>query len=220
MSRFYLDGDKIVKSGPKARDTYHHGDLRQALLAAGERELEENGIEGFSLRGVAKRAGVSHAAPLHHFKDTRVLLTALAAQGFERFLAAQKARQIKAETDGLSQLVASGMGYIDFALGHPAVFRLMFSSDRPDHEAPNLVAAASAAYGQLISDVARAHGREHDAQNPALVTEAMKAWALVHGLADLMTSGRLKYLLGLKKTEKERTLAKLLRESLAAPQRR
>lgn len=112
------------------------------------------------------------------------------------------------------------MGYIDFALGHPAVFRLMFSSDRPDHEAPDLVAAASAAYGQLISDVARTHGREHDAENPALVIEAMKAWALVHGLADLMTSGRLKYLLALKKTERETALTKLLRESLAAPHRR
>ncbi|MEI5579289.1 helix-turn-helix domain-containing protein, partial [Streptomyces brasiliscabiei] len=69
------------------RQPYHHGDLRRALLVAAEHELEEKGIEGFSLRGVAKRAGVSHAAPLHHFKDTRALLTALAGVGFERFLA-------------------------------------------------------------------------------------------------------------------------------------
>jgi AcrR family transcriptional regulator len=202
-----------MTSGPKARDTYHHGDLRKALLAAAERELAENGIEGFSLRGVAKRAGVSHAAPLHHFKDTRVLLTALAAHGFERFLSAQKARQAKSEADSLSQLVASGMGYIDFALAHPAIFRLMFSSDRPDHEAPDLVAAASAAYDQLIRDVARVHGCEPNADNPSLMTEALKAWGLAHGLADLMTSGRLKYLIGLKKTEREKTLVALLRQS-------
>jgi AcrR family transcriptional regulator len=202
----------MVKPGIKAR-AYHHGDLRQALLAAAARELAENGIEGFSLRGVAKRAGVSHAAPLHHFKDTRVLLTALAAQGFERFLAAQTARQAKAERDALSQLVASGMGYIDFALAHPAIFRLMFSSDRPDHEAPELVAAGSAAYAQLIADVARAHGHAPDSDHPALMIEAMKAWGLVHGLADLITSGRLKYLLGLSQRRRETVLINLLRQS-------
>ena len=131
MSRSNLGNDKMVKSRRATQAPYHHGDLRQALLAAAERELEEKGIEGFSLRGVAKRAGVSHAAPLHHFKDTRALLTALAAQGFERFLAAQRARQAKAAADGLSQLVASGMGYIDFALTHRAIFRLMFSSTAP-----------------------------------------------------------------------------------------
>lgn len=211
---------KMVKSPAKVRDTYHHGDLRQALLSAAERELAEKGIEGFSLRGVAKRAEVSHAAPLHHFKDTRALLTALAAQGFERFLAAQKARQAKSETDPLSQLVASGMGYIDFALAHPAIFRLMFSSDRPDHEATDLVATASAAYDQLIRDVARAHGRAPSADDATLMREAMKAWGLAHGLADLMASGRLKYLIGLKRAEREKTLTALLRDGLDAPKRR
>lgn len=205
----------MTKSRTQARDTYHHGDLRQALLAAAERELAEKGMEGFSLRGVAKRAGVSHAAPLHHFKDTPALLTALAAEGFKRFLAAQKARQAKAKTDALSQLVASGMGYIDFALIHPAIFRLMFASRRPDHDSPDLAAAASAAYDQLIADVARAHGYDRDATNPGLMIESMKAWGLAHGLADLITSGRLKYLLGLKKSEQEKILTNLLRESFA-----
>ena len=204
----------MVKSALKARATYHHGDLRHALLAAAERELADKGIEGFSLRGVAKRAGVSHAAPLHHFKDTKVLLTALAAQGFESFLAAQKARQAKASADSLSQLVASGMGYIDFALTHPAIFRLMFSSDRPNHEAPDLVAAATAAYNQLVGDVARAHGLAGPSDDGKLMLETMKSWALAHGLADLLASGRLKYILGLKKAEREKTLIALLRQSL------
>lgn len=112
-------------------DTYHHGDLRPALLEGGEVELAERGIEGFSLRGVAKRAGVSHAAPAHHFQDANGLLTVLAAEGFRRFLDFQKARQRKADQDPMSQLVAAGMGYIDFAMAHPALFRVMFSSDRP-----------------------------------------------------------------------------------------
>src|SRR5215470_19725877 len=119
---------------------YHHGNLRAALLDAAEAELDAQGIEGFSLRGVAKRAGVSHAAPAHHFRDVNGLLTGLAAEGYKRFVAAQEARQKTAPADGMSQLVASGMGYIDFALARPALFRLMFSSDRPDHEAPELSA--------------------------------------------------------------------------------
>jgi AcrR family transcriptional regulator len=208
-----LDNDKMVKKRPEARAPYHHGDLRPALLEAAEQELSEKGIEGFSLRGVAKRAGVSHAAPLHHFKDTRALLTALAAQGFERFLATQRARQAKAEKDGLSQLVASGMGYIDFALSNRAIFRLMFSSERPDHGTADLIAPAEAAYDQLFSDVARAHGVPLSFTDEALMMEAMKAWGLAHGLADLMASGRLKHLVSLKKADRERILSKLLRDA-------
>jgi AcrR family transcriptional regulator len=75
---------------------YHHGDLRAALLRAAEDELTERGAEGFSLRGVARRVGVSHAAPAHHFADTGALLAALAAEGFRRFLATQRAHQARA----------------------------------------------------------------------------------------------------------------------------
>src|SRR5262245_22981090 len=137
---------------------YHHGNLRAALLEAAEAELEARGIEGFSLRGVAKRAGVSHAAPAHHFRDANGLLTGLAAEGYRRFIAAQEARQKNAPTEHMSQLVAAGMGYIDFALAHPALFRLMFSSDRPDHEAPELSAAGAEAFGRLVRAIQRVRG--------------------------------------------------------------
>jgi AcrR family transcriptional regulator len=81
------------------RPTYHHKDLRAALLTAAEAELTEVGLERFSLRSVAKRAGVSHAAPAHHFGDVGGLLTALCAEGFHRFLAAQAARESLAAPD-------------------------------------------------------------------------------------------------------------------------
>ena len=192
------------------RRGYHHGDLRAVLLEAGEAELAEHGVEGFSLRGVAKRAGVSHAAPAHHFRDANGLLTALAAEGFRRFVDKQKARQQVADKDALSQLVAAGMGYIDFAMTHPALFRLMFSSDRPDHEAEELHLAASAAYRKLVEDVGRLRGA--GAEPPP--TEVMRTWAIAHGLADLMNSRRLKPLLGLRKAERDTTLAEMLRRSL------
>ncbi len=195
------------------RRGYHHGDLRAVLLAAGEAELAEQGVEGFSLRGVAKRAGVSHAAPAHHFRDANGLLTALAAEGFRRFVDKQKARQQAAAKDALSQLVAAGMGYVDFAMAHPALFRLMFSSNRPDHEAEELQIAASAAYRKLVEDVARLRGSPPGQSEP-LPTDVMRTWAIAHGLADLMNSRRLKPLLGLRKAERDAALAAMLRRSL------
>jgi AcrR family transcriptional regulator len=187
--------------------------LRAVLLEAGEAELAARGIEGFSLRGVAKRAGVSHAAPAHHFRDVNGLLTALAAEGFRRFLDYQKARQKKAEADPLSQLVAAGTGYIDFAMAHPALFRLMFSSDRPDHAAAELGVAARAAYQQLVDDVGRLRGPAPGQTEPAPI-EVMRTWAVAHGIADLMNSRRLKPLLGVRKAERDAILADMLRRSL------
>ena len=90
-----------------ARD-YHHGDLRAALLRAAEVELSERGVEGFTLRGCARRAGVSHAAPAHHFGDADGLLTALAAEGFARFNAAVAARLAARDAQGHSVVAAAG----------------------------------------------------------------------------------------------------------------
>ena len=202
--------------GARAR-RYHHGNLRAALLGAAEVELGTRGLERFSLREVAKRAGVSHAAPAHHFGDVNGLLTALAAEGYRRFVATQDARQRKAAADGLSQLVAAGMGYIDFALGHPALFRLIFSSNRPDYDAPDLSAAASTAFQRLLDNVGRLRGVD-----PLKDTESMlgvmAAWAIVHGLADLMNAGRLKFLRGMRPREREAALSQLLHRTLKSLQ--
>ena len=168
---------------------YHHGDLRAALLAAGERELAEKGLEGFALRSVAKRAGVSHAAPAHHFGDSEGLLSALAAEGFRRFLAAQHAREAVAGPDRRDRLVAAGLGYVDFALANRALFRLMFSSARPNFGTEELRAAAGAAHRHLLDHAAglradRAAGDDGLADVTAL-------WAMAHGLADLLQAGRI-----------------------------
>jgi AcrR family transcriptional regulator len=189
---------------------YHHGDLRQALLRAGEKELGERGIEEFSLRGVARRAGVSHAAPAHHFHDTGGLLTALAAEGFSRLLRGQIKRQKKAAADPVSQLVASGLGYIDFALGNPALFRLVFSSGRPEHSSAELSQAANAAFNQLEQDVVRLFAMNRG--TPAH-TDVLEVWALTHGLADLLNGGRMKFICDMRKAERDRTVAAMLRTS-------
>ena len=193
---------------------YHHGDLRAALLAAAEAELATKGIEQFSLRAVAKRAGVSHAAPAHHFGDADGLLTALAAEGFTRFLATQRAHEAAAPPGQPDRLVAAGLGYIAFATAHPALFRLMFASQRPDFAAPALQQAARAAYQHLLDNIAEIRAIPDPREDPAALTDATAAWAIVHGLADLLQTGRAAFLLSLPETERTATLAAIIRRSL------
>jgi len=221
----YLDSVKIILTAspdvfsfisvtaqPRQSAPYHHGDLRDALIKAAEAELAERGIEGFSLRGVARRAGVSHAAPAHHFHDAAALLTALAAAGFRRLLQRQVQRQKKAAADAVSQLVASGLAYIDFAMTSPALFRLIFSSGRPEHSSPELLEAANAAFDQLDRDVAQVFAEKGGAPERA---DVLEVWALTHGLADLLNGGRMKYLCDMRKAEREAAVAAMLRTSFS-----
>jgi len=185
---------------------YHHGDLRSALLTAAEAELAERGIEAFSLRSVAKRAGVSHAAPAHHFGDVKGLLTALAAEGFRRFLAAQSAREAVAAPDPASQLVAAGLGYIDFAMQRPALFRLLWGSERPDFDDADLSQAALASYQHLVDQVSAAGGRT--------VADESAMWAIAHGLADLLSAGRMMSIGSFAAPERDQVIAGILRRCL------
>jgi AcrR family transcriptional regulator len=188
---------------------YHHGDLRAALLRAGEAELSERGIEAFSLRAVAKRAGVSHAAPAHHFGDANGLLTALAAEGFRQFRAMQAAREAQADKTPRAQMIAAGLGYVDFALARTALFRLMHASDRPAYNTPDLGTVAKAAYEHLWNGVAAVH------QGPS-VADVAAVWSSAHGLADLMSSGRLYSVASLPQEERERVVTDIIARSLPA----
>jgi len=194
----------MVNIEAENKKPYHHGDLRAELLRAAETVLSENGIEAFSLRAVAKRAGVSHGAPAHHFTDVRGLLTALATVGYQRFIEIQSDRQRRAGADPRSQLTASGRGYIDFALENPALFQLMFSSLKPDKSDEKLAAAANATFAKLVKDV-RSVRQSDPLPDPALMKDVISAWAMVHGLAELMIAGRSKLTIALEQmTEAER----------------
>ena len=189
---------RMAEPDPKP---YHHGDLRSALLTAAEAELAERGVEGFSLRSVAKRAGVSHAAPAHHFGDAGGVLTALAADGFRRFLGYQNRREAVAARDPRSQVTAAGLGYVDFALERPTLFRLIFGSSRLNRDDAEFVAAATAAY-QHLHDQAKAMG--------GAAEDADAFWAMAHGLADLVMSGRLKSLSQRPAGERDAAVAAML----------
>ncbi len=192
-------------SRPEADKPYHHGALRGALLLAAEAELEARGIEHFSLRKVAQRAGVSHGAPAYHFRDASGLLTALATEGFARVLAIQHDCEERPGSSMSDRLVAVGLGYIDFARGHPALFRLMFNSQRPDFGNPDLQRQMDSTYRHLQAAIAAVDGAEAD---------VVLAWAVVHGLAELMLAGRLIWLQSLTPPEREAALVSMLRRVL------
>lgn len=185
---------------------YHHGDLRSALLAAGEAELTERGVEGFSLRSVAKRAGVSHAAPAHHFGDTNGLLTALATEGFRRFQDTLDAREAGA-ADARDKAVRAGFGYLEFAMTRPALFRLIFSSARPDYASPELIAAASRAYDHLVDLVQTLGGGDAD---------VLALWSASHGIADLATGSKLRMMMAKTPQERDAMIRAVLLRALPA----
>lgn len=161
-------------------NSYHHGDLRAALLEAAGVILQEKGVEGFSLRECARRAGTSHAAPAHHFGDAQGLLSEFAALGFERMVAMMRAAREQAGPNASDHLRASGRAYIDFALANRAAFQLMFRADRLDAAHPRLAPARAAAFEELRSALAALHG------GAAPLPQLMLAWSAVHGFATLV----------------------------------
>ncbi|MGW8489502.1 TetR/AcrR family transcriptional regulator [Streptomyces sp. NPDC055886] len=159
--------------------TYHHGDLRRAILAAALDAIAAEGPAALSLRDLARRAGVSHAAPAHHFKDRTGLLTAVAAEGYALFADALA---------GAPDLRERGVAYVRFAATHPAHFQVMFQPDLHRADDPDLLAARARATEALRAGVADLPpgGRGADDR-----LAGVAAWSLAHGFATLLLSGNL-----------------------------
>lgn len=165
------------------------------MLSAAEDILERDGIGGLTLRAAAREAGVSHAAPKHHFGDVRGLMSELAAVGYAR-LGAALTENVGESEPPRARLAAVGRGYVAFARQNPGLFLLMFRSERLDFRRPALRAAAEAAFG-VLRDAVGALRREIHETPPTLPQAARvtAAWSLAHGFAMLMLDGRLKPLI-------------------------
>jgi AcrR family transcriptional regulator len=177
---------------PGVPESYHHGALREALLDATEQILLDHGMEGFTLRACARRAGVSHGAPAHHFGDVKGLLTEFAARGFERMSALMQSYRERAGPDPYRQMMGVGQAYIDYALAHRAQFQLMFRADRINEGDRHLMAASMAVFDQLDSALA-GFLNEHDCFDDAILAKLVLAWSTVHGFASLLLEGRMDY---------------------------
>lgn len=170
-------------SEAEIRRAYHHGDLRQALLAAAANLLRQKGASAVSLREVAKAAGVSHNAPYRHFPSRDALLAAVAAQGFADLRQRLVAAAESAPAD--ERLQALGRAYVRFAVEQRPVFVLMFGGELDKSEHPALAEAASAAFHVLRLAVSAAGA------SASAPIETVRAWALAHGLAHLVAGGQL-----------------------------
>jgi AcrR family transcriptional regulator len=169
---------------------YHHGNLREALLDAGERALETTGAQNLSLRELAREVGVSHAAPRRHFPDKQALLDALALAGFERLGAALATAIAGAGSDFDARMLALSRAYVAFATVHPELIALMFASKHQAGAPPELTAASERAFAPALKAVAAGQAAGAVvAGEPERV--ALVAFAALQGLVALASNGML-----------------------------
>jgi AcrR family transcriptional regulator len=171
---------------------YHHGALRDALLEAAERVLERDGLAGLTLRAVAREAGVSHAAPTHHFGDLTGLVSELAAIGFRQFSAAMATACDKSRPP-MEQARARAHAYVHYAQAHPGLYGLMFRTERLDMSRPSLNEAANASFAGFAGSIGASRHEPISAQALTLDQGAalVRAWSLVHGFTMLLLDDRL-----------------------------
>lgn len=191
------------------RKPYHHGDLRGALLQASLELLRDPASGAFTLREIARRAGVSHNAPYRHFRDKDDLLAAIAQEGFERLTAAIQSAAGKGQTP-FEQLQSAGIAYVEFAQAQPEHFSVMFSIDLKGHHHSSAQAAAEKCFGELVKLVA-ASRQAPSFKNVLPETAALVAWTQVHGIAVLALRGQLRF-----RTRREiKEFAKFATEAIA-----
>ena len=184
-----------------ARKTYHHGNLKNALLSAAEKLLEDVGVSAVTMREVAKEAGVSHTAPYRHFTDKRALLSSLTQIGFQRLTAAMQDCVVKAKDDPLKQFQQSTLAYMRLATRYPEMTNLMFGGLlKPFDSDEKLLEASNKAFAELLSIIRNGQDAgifaDKDTRSLAIAT-----WSQVHGLSLLVTA---KYMGDMSKKDLER----------------
>ncbi|WP_072688572.1 TetR/AcrR family transcriptional regulator [Rhodococcus marinonascens] len=173
-----------------AEQPYHHGSLRQVLLARAESTLEEDGVDGLSLRRLAREAGVSHAAPSKHFRDRQALLDALAESGFLRLTKALEQAMDEAEPHARARFGALAGTYVTFALTHDELLALMYSRKKAPGAAAQVVEAGHTSMDLTVRIVTEAQtAGDIGPGDPSRI--ALVAFATFHGIATLAAAGML-----------------------------
>lgn len=161
---------------------YHHGDLRRALVEAARRLLEAEGPSALSLRAVAREAGVSPAAPYHHFKDKSELLDAVAQEGWQ--ILGGLMSEAKGRTEGMQQPTALGIAYVCFARDNPALYRVMYDAARDKEALPMEVQENEESAYRMVRDTMVEHGAD-PGDKIDLELASAAAWCGAHGLAEM-----------------------------------
>ena len=204
---------RILGRGNSGR--YHHGDLRNALIEAALQLVAEKGVAGLTLRETARRVGVSQAAPYRHFPDKSALLAAVAEEGFRSMHRQILEALAQSPADTASRLSAIGVGYVRFAVDHPAHFRIMFAQELAKNvTSPTAEQAAMAVFQELAAEILKGQLSGFiRADDP--IRLAVACWAIAHGLAAILVEGLLdRRLLGAASTLDPETLTRLVTQLL------
>jgi AcrR family transcriptional regulator len=171
---------------------YHHGDLRHSLIQAGLELLSEGGAAALDLRKVARKAGVSHAAPYRHFADKQALVAAINEEGFRRLAERIRSTLREAPDDSLEQLQAIAKAYVQFACEHPWLMREMFSGLTVEREAFPDLSAASKAVFMTYMEVVKSGQEEGKIieVDPGALSGVL--WSLLHGVAMLTIENQMR----------------------------
>jgi AcrR family transcriptional regulator len=175
------------RSAVRPKKRFHHGDLREALIAATRELLIEHGPDGFTLADACRRAGVTTAAPYKHFRDKQEILEEIVLRGFEELTAANGKAVAEGGPGTIAGITAMGSSYLDFAVAHPALFRLMFGHKSEIMKVRQVDESGKQCLKKVIEEVAaysRKHGHAADAEEIAL-----RLWTFVHGASSLQLDG-------------------------------
>ena len=182
----------------EAQKPYHHGHLRDALIAAGMQLIADDGLEKLTIRALAERVGVSHAAPQYHFPGKAALIVAIATRGFEQLGSALQAPWTSSAATPAERLTAMGQAYVDFAFANTARYRLMFATGIPGQKADSdqFCDAAARTFDLLNNAIAAVVGAPapsdpvaSDAERAKIQGAAFFAWSAVHGAIMLQLDG-------------------------------
>lgn len=185
----------VAKPRKSAARPYHHGDLREKLIAATEALILERGVDGFSLREVARRAGVSPAAPAHHFGDTKGLLTEVAMRGYADFGDALEAANARGGDDPGKRLYEQGLAYVDFAFRNRARFLLMFRPDKIHLADGKVREISQRSFLALESAIRAATDTKPGIElSPDSFGYLLAVWSIAHGFAHLALGGEFDYI--------------------------
>lgn len=177
-----------------ATKTYHHGDLKNALINAGVEILSQEGIEGLSLRKVAQRAGVSHNAPYSHFPDKQSLIAAISTEGFKQLYANLDAAITSNPGDPKKQLQDGALAYAQFAMDHADTFKIMFSGVlEKEKEYPAFVEISRRTF-QRVVDIVRACQDAGLLRSTTPELTAVTVWGQLHGIVSLALEGQIPHM--------------------------
>ncbi len=173
----------------EGRDSYHHGNLREALVAAALTLIAERGLSGFAFAELARAAGVSAAAPYRHFRDRNAVIIEVARRGFEQLRDSLDVAYGGGRPDPLTAIEACAKVHIDFARRHPAFYAAMFETGFPHEDDADLAAAADAAFAVMRRAAEAACAACKTAPRPPALMVALHVWSWTHGIATLFVGG-------------------------------